>query len=425
MDQSSDFFVSGVFADDARALTAHVRQLPRQAARSARELFLASHVASVYAQLTNHHTKQLRLAQLLVAANALIDGLTPSAAELAREAALPLAQQTGVAIDQMLFIAQVLNHRESGEHLCRAMRAPRPDSLERLAEFARSGLLVLPAASLERAGRACYLTLTRPEALNAEDEQSLDDVEIAVDLALLDAQAEIVVLRGAPIAKYGGQRAFCSGINLSRLQQGRIPPLWYLQRELGVLHKIYRGLAVGEAQPEVFEQTLENPWIAQVERFAIGGGCQYLLVMDSIVAASDAYLSLPARREGIIPGAANLRLPRFVGDRLARQLVLADRRIDCDSVEGRMICDQVVAPGEVDAAVQALVEQLTSSGVVSFAANRRAFRLAQEPLELFRRYMALYAREQAFCHFSPALSANLQAHWRPANRLDAAAPDNS
>ena len=43
--------------------------------------------------------------------------------------------------------------------------------------------------------------------------------------------------------------------------------------------------------------------------------------MDYVVAAAGAYMTLPARKEGIIPGAANLRLPRFVGDRLARQAI--------------------------------------------------------------------------------------------------------
>ena len=38
-------------------------------------------------------------------------------------------------------------------------------------------------------------------------------------------------------------------------------------------------------------------------------------------------------------------------------------------------------------------------------------RVAVEPLDVFRGYMALYAREQAFCHFSPALIANLERHW--------------
>ena len=153
-----------------------------------------------------------------------------------------------------------------------------------------------------------------------------------------------------------------------------------------------------------------------MEGFAIGGHCQYLLVMDYVLAAKDAYLTLPARKEGIIPGAANLRLPRFVGDRIARQAVMAERRIECDSPEGRLICDEVVAQSEMDAAIGRVVEKLTGSGVVSAAGNRRAFRVAQEPLDLFRNYFAVYALEQAYCHFSPALIANLEQNWNARNR---------
>jgi thioesterase DpgC len=59
---------------------------------------------------------------------------------------------------------------------------------------------------------------------------------------------------------------------------------------------------------------------------------------------------------------------------------------------------------------------MTGSGVVSAAGNRRAIRIGQEPLDLFRNYMAVYAREQAYCHFSPALIANLERHWNAQNR---------
>jgi thioesterase DpgC len=62
------------------------------------------------------------------------------------------------------------------------------------------------------------------------------------------------------------------------------------------------------------------------------------------------------------------------------------------------------------------VDKLTGSGVVSAAANRRAFRIAQEPLDLFRNYFASYALEQAYCHFSPALVANLENNWNAKNR---------
>ena len=54
--------------------------------------------------------------------------------------------------------------------------------------------------------------------------------------------------------------------------------------------------------------------------------------------------------------------------------------------------------------------------MVSAASNRRAFRVVQEPLDSFRRYMAVYAREQAYCHFSPALIANLERNWNAASR---------
>jgi thioesterase DpgC len=48
---------------------------------------------------------------------------------------------------------------------------------------------------------------------------------------------------------------------------------------------------------------------------------------------------------------------------------------------------------------------------VSAAGNRRALRITQEPLDAFRAYFAVYAREQAYCHFSPALISNLERYW--------------
>ena len=64
-------------------------------------------------------------------------------------------------------------------------------------------------------------------------------------------------------------------------------------------------------------------------------------------------MTLPARKEGIIPGAANLRLPRFTGDRIARQAIQYERRLDCDSPEGRLICDEIAPPADMDARARA------------------------------------------------------------------------
>ena len=138
--------------------------------------------------------------------------------------------------------------------------------------------------------------------------------------------------------------------------------------------------------------------------------------MDYVLAERSAFLTLPARKEGIIPGAANMRLPRFTGDRIARQAIQYERRLECDSPEGRLICDEIVETGAMDAAIERVVTGLTSSGVVSAASNRRAFRITQEPLDMFRAYFAVYAREQAYCHFSPALIANLERYWNAQSR---------
>ena len=272
---------------------------------------------------------------------------------------------------------------------------------------------------LERHGRAVHLLSSNPRYLNAEDQGTIDAMEIGVDVATLDPGTEIAVLRGQPVehAKYAGRRIFGAGINLTHLYHGKIPYLWYLQRELGFVHKYLRGIATPDLLPDdVNGAGVEKPWIAAVEGFAIGGHCQILLTMDYVLATDDAFLSLPARKEGIIPGAANLRLPRFTGDRLARQLIQAERRLQCDSAEGRLICDEIVSAQDMDAAIDRTVSMLTSAGAVGAIANRRALRVAVEPLDVFRRYCAVYAREQALCHFSQGLIRNLEDNWGAGSR---------
>jgi thioesterase DpgC len=391
----------------------------KREARAARSAFLSAHAAEVYDRLTRNRTRFVRVEELVYDAASLVPGLAPTRAEVAAEAALPQRDKEGVEIDQGIFVSAVLASADAGRHLCHAMLLPRADALALLPEMENKARIDLGAAEVVRKGKASYVIQKNPRHLNAEDDTTLDAAEIAVDLAILDPLTQIAVLRGGVVqsGKFKERRVLGSGINLTRLYHGRIPFIWFLERDLGVVNKIYRGLAREDAVPDdLTGQTLEKPWIAALEGFAIGGHCQYLLVMDYVLAAKDAYLSLPARKEGIIPGAANLRLPRFVGDRIARQAIMAERRLECDSPEGRLVCDEVVAQSEMDSAIDRVVKKLTGSGVVSAAANRRAFRVAQEPLDLFRSYFAVYALEQAYCHFSPALIANLEQNWNARSR---------
>ena len=391
----------------------------KQAARDARARFLSAHAEAVYDRLTQNCSRFIRVEQLVYDAASLLPGLVPTRAQVAAESAHLQRDKEGHEIDQGIFASAVLANPRAGRHLCHAMLLPHPKTAERLSGMGRIGRVDLGAAEVFGGGKASYVIQKNPRHLNAEDDTTLEAAEIAVDLAILDPRTQICVLRGEFVqsGKHQGRRVFGSGINLTHLYHGKVPFIWYLQRDLGIVNKIYRGLARPDAVPDdVTGTTLEKPWIAAVEGFAIGGHCQYLLVMDYVLAAQGAFMSLPARKEGIIPGAANLRLPRFVGDRIARQAIMAERRFDCESPEGRLICDEVVPQADVDGAIERVVERLTGSGVVSAGANRRAFRIAQEPFDLFRNYFALYALEQAYCHFSPALIENLERNWNAKSR---------
>jgi enoyl-CoA hydratase/carnithine racemase len=365
-------------------------------------------VASLYDELTDARSKSVRLDELVYAAAERVPGLVPTRAEVDAERERPLADKRGVELAQGLLLAEFLALPEQGRHLLGAMLGPTALALERLDELRATGSVDLGSARVTRHGRAGILELLNPRHLNAEDGVTLGPTEAAVDLILLDPEIEVGVFRGGPVdhPRYAGERVFGSGINLTHLYNGRIDFLFYLVRDLGYVNKIYRGLDSGH----------EKLWIATVQRFAIGGHCQLLHVVDHVLATRGSRLYLPARKEGIIPGASNLRLPRFVGDRAARQAILSGREWVAGESDAALMCDEVVAPDEFEVALQARIEALTDSGLVNAIANRRAIRVGQEPLELYREYMSLYAREQASCHLSPHLVRNLEQNWNAAQR---------
>src|SRR5260370_41571830 len=90
-----------------------------------------------------------------------------------------------------------------------------------------------------------------------------------------------------------------------------------IARELGLVSKLYRGHWLHDDFESLLEDTVEKPWIAAVEAWAIGGGCQILLGMERVLGERGSYFNLPARKEGVVPGPAPPPLTRLVGDRLA------------------------------------------------------------------------------------------------------------
>ena len=189
------------------------------AARTHRERFLAVHVSALYDELTHHRSRFIRLEDLVFAAAACVPGLTPTQVQVAAEAECLQGDKDGVEIDQGIFLAHVLADEAAGRHLCHAMLLPRAQTAEHLRRLAAEGRVDLGPAQVERRGKAAVVTASNPRFLNAEDDTTIDAMEIAVDLAILDPESEIAVLRGGTVdhPKHAGRRLFGAGINLTHL----------------------------------------------------------------------------------------------------------------------------------------------------------------------------------------------------------------
>jgi thioesterase DpgC len=375
------------------------------AARQIRCDFLDVHAEAVYDELTGGRTRSLRLAELCEAAAEAFPGLVPSAGLLAAERAQPQALKAGHEVDHGILVNRILRSPSAGPHLLDSMLRPTPRALGLLPDFIRTGTADLGSVRIERIDGAAHLTMCRTDCLNAEDDRQVEDMETAVDLALLDPEVEIGLLRGGPMThpRYNGRRVFSAGINLKALHAGDLSLVGFLlRRELGYIQKLRRGLSLDQAQ--WYPQNLEKPWVAAVDTFAIGGGAQLLLAFDHVIAASDAYFSLPAAREGIVPGAANFRLTRHAGARLARRVILQGDSIKADDPDARVVFDEVVAPEEMDAAIGRGLAALRGASVL---ANRRMLNLAEESTDEFRRYMAEFALQQALRIYSTDVLAKV------------------
>ncbi|MER7580089.1 enoyl-CoA hydratase/isomerase family protein [Kitasatospora sp. NPDC097691] len=390
-----------------------------RAARQARHRFLDLHAGRVYDELTTGRRRQVRVDDLAFAAAEAYPGLVPSRAQVAADRLVPQSAKSGGELDQGVLFTHLLGLRDTGEHLLRSMLAPTPRALELLPEFRRTGHLDLGQATVRRDGFVAEVTICNQHVLNAEDDAVVEALETAVDLALLDDAVAVGVLRGSELThpRYRGRRAFGAGINLTHLYEGKISFVdFMLRRELGYIRKLIHGLR-GPAD-DLLDLPGGKPWIGAVETFAIGGATQVALVLDRVVAGSDAYFSLPALNEGIIPGAANLRLGRVVGRRMAQRLVFHGEQVPADSPQAMALCDEVVKPDEVDTAVASAADRLADPAV---PANRRMMHLAEESDELFRTYMSRYALEQSVRMHSADVVAKLERTW--VNRRASAAPD--
>ena len=167
------------------------------------------------------------------------------------------------------------------------------------------------AVEVTRQAGVAVVTVSRPEALNALNEETNGELLRVVRELAADAEVRAVVLTGA------GDKAFVAGADIAAMKD--LTP--EQARQFSWLGR--RVCAAIEGAPQ--------PWIAAVNGFALGGGCELALACDIRFAAESAKFGQPEIDLGITPGfGGTQRLPRALGMGWAKYLCLSGRPIRAD-----------------------------------------------------------------------------------------------
>ncbi|MDK1288840.1 enoyl-CoA hydratase/isomerase family protein [Pseudoalteromonas umbrosa] len=299
-------------------------------------------------------------------------------------------QQMWADKDAAMFVHHILASSFK-EVFTLSLLQPSLKARELLDEFERNKGVQLSKIHVTVENEVATVSFLNSDCLNAEDDILVSDLAVAVDLVLLSNSVRVGVLRGGVVQhpKYSGKRIFSAGINLKYLATKNISYVdFLLQREFGYIHKLVRGLRIANG---AHFDVVEKPWLGVVESFAIGGGMQLLLACDKVIAEQDSYVCLPAAKEGIVPGVANLRLANLISPKLAQQVILHGKKVTTNDVHAPLLFDEVHSTQNMDSATVEAAATLNSEAVL---ANRKMLRVAFEPLEQFMSYMSEFALVQ-------------------------------
>ena len=195
--------------------------------------------------------------------------------------------------------------------------------------------LELETMRCEVDGHLARLRLNRPNALNAANRAWVQDLVTATHYLAQSSETHIVIVSGEG-------RAFCSGLDTKELAKGNLTRDWFATWEKGV-----STLA-----------TLDAITIAAIQGYCLGGGLQVALACDLRIATSDATLSIPAVREGLVAALGPMRLARIIGAGPAKQLCFLGRRFSAQEGLQMGLLAEVCQPEHLEQRALAMAEEL-------------------------------------------------------------------
>lgn len=236
--------------------------------------------------------------------------------------------------------------------------------------------LALETMLCEIDGPLARLRLNRPEALNAANWAWVNDLVTATEYLAQQSDVHVVIVSGEGTS-------FCSGLDVKELATGKLSPDWFATWERGVI-----GL-----------EELDAITIASIQGYCLGGGLQVALACDLRIAATNAVLSIPAVREGVIAALGPLRLARLIGAGPAKQLSLLGHRFTPAEGQALHLIGEVVPVEQLETRALALAHELLE---IPFTALKHTKRQIDSAFEVDTgTLMAEFVDAQEECLLSP------------------------
>ena len=212
--------------------------------------------------------------------------------------------------------------------------------------------MTLETLKIAHDGTLAVITIDREKSLNALSHQVMSELLAAVRQLETDDSVRVVAITGA------GAKAFVAGADISEMQAKTVD-------EARAFLKTGQDMGVAI-------ETSKKPYIAAVNGFAFGGGCELAMCCDFIYASETASFGQPEVKLGVIPGLGGTqRLPRRVGVAKAKELGMTGDTINAAEALRIGLVDAVVPQAELMAKVKAVADRISANGPHAVAEVKR------------------------------------------------------
>ena len=204
----------------------------------------------------------------------------------------------------------------------------------------------------EKYGNTAIITMNSPETLNILNTTFMEELLDCINQVSSDKDVYVAIITGAG-------KAFCAGADIKEMQ-----PLSPVE----MLSWAQLGSSINTAI-----ETAPIPFIAAVNGYAFGGGCELALACDIRIASKTAKFALPETTLGVICGAGGTqRLPRIIGEGRAKELIYTGASIDADEALNIGLVNHIYCAEELLGRTIALADKIVNNSPIAVQQAKRS-----------------------------------------------------